>query len=112
MEERSKELLKKVNEFLKEEGIDISNTEIDAQTLMQEFLLPGLKNSKDVLSALYSFQVKPREGFVGRLKSLVQRKLTNSTINVIEKQAMRQQKFNELVYRTLEVLANEKGKEN
>ena len=108
MEEKSKDLLNKVHELLKTEGVDVSNAEMDTQTLLKEYLLPGLKNSKDVLSALYSYQVKPRGGLVGKLKSLVQKKLTNSTINVIEKQAMRQQKFNELVYRTLEALIEEK----
>lgn len=110
MEDKSKELLDKVKTLLKEEGIDISNDEMDASTVLREFLLPGLKNSKDVLSSLYSFSTPQRSGVIGEIKSFIQRKLTNTTVNVIEKQSMRQQKFNELVYRTLEILINQQNK--
>ncbi len=107
MDDKVMSLLNKVDELLKQEGIDTQNKNIDSKTMLSEYLLPGLKNSKDVLSSLYSFQTRKRTGVIGKIKSFIQNKLANSTINVIEKQAIQQQKFNELVYKTLELLVTE-----
>jgi hypothetical protein len=100
-----KELLEKVNNVLKEEGVD-QNQDLQSSEIIEEFILPGLKASKDTLQAIY-FQNHNRPGFLGKIKDFVQRKLINTTINVIEKQSMRQQKFNELTYRAIEKLAEE-----
>jgi len=62
MEERSNELLSKVNKLLKEEGIDTSNFKMDTKSMLNDYLLPGMKNSKDTLVALKSFKVKERIG--------------------------------------------------
>lgn len=107
MEEKSKELLDKVNSLLKEEGIDNSVNDIDNSTLLKEYLLPGLKSSKDVLGSLYSFKSRERGGFIGKVKTKVQGLIINTVINVIEKQSMKQQKFNELTYKAIEALIKE-----
>lgn len=101
------EILKKTKELLAEEGIDLDRTDKSSSEMLEEFILPGLKGSKDTLESIYYMQAKDRGGFLGSLKSAIQRKLINTTINVIEKQAMRQQKFNELTYKALELLIEE-----
>jgi len=107
MDEKSKALLNKVNELLKEEGIDTENTEIDNTTMLKEYLLPGLKNSKDVLGSLYSFKSRERGGVAGKVKTKLQSLIINTVINVIEKQSMKQQKFNEITFKAIEALIKE-----
>jgi len=101
------EILKKTKELLMEEGIDLDRTDKTPSEMLEEFILPGLKGSKDTLESIYSMQAKDRGGVLGSIKSKVQRKLINTIINVIEKQAMRQQKFNELSYKAIELLIEE-----
>ncbi|MEP7103787.1 MAG: hypothetical protein ABI721_03700 [Candidatus Dojkabacteria bacterium] len=101
------QILKKTRELLLEEGIDLDRTDKTASEMLEEFILPGLKGSKDTLESIYYMQAKDRGGFLGKIKSIVQRKLINTTINVIEKQSMRQQKFNELTYKAIELLIEE-----
>lgn len=101
------EILKKTRELLLEEGIDLDRKDKSASEMLEEFILPGLKGSKDTLESIYYMQVKERGGFFGKLKSMIQRKLVNTTINVIEKQSMRQQKFNELTFKAIELLIAE-----
>jgi hypothetical protein len=102
----SEEILKKVNEILEQEGLLENNTTSPAEAL-DEFILPGLKNSKDILSTIYVFQTRNRTGILGKLKSIVQTKIVNTCINVIERQSMKQQKFNELTFRAIETLTAE-----
>ena len=42
-----------------------------------------------------------------KLKSWLQNKIIFTTVNVIEKPSQKQQKFNELVYKALEILIKE-----
>lgn len=98
-------ILKKVESVLEEEGINTENKSNSEN--LNEFILPGLKNSKDVLGSIYSFQMRQRQGFLGKLKSAFQNKIINTCINVIEKQSMKQQKFNELTYKAIEALIAE-----
>lgn len=102
----SDELMVKVNQYLENEG-SVSKQELSSTEVLDEFILPGLKASKDVLSTVYSFQVRNRTGFVGKAKNLLQTKIVNTIINVLEKTSMRQQKFNELTYRAIEALVAE-----
>lgn len=107
MDKKSSELLEKVNMILKEEGIDNTNAEIDTSTMLNDYLLPGLQNSKDILTSIYSFKSRSRDGIVGKFKTKVQSLIINTVINVIEKQSMKQQKFNEITFRAIEALAKE-----
>jgi hypothetical protein len=102
-----KEILEKVKTMLKEEGINLDDSTKSSGEMLEDFILPGLKSSKDTLQAIYAMQVRDRGGLLGKIKSLFQRKLVNNTINVIEKQSMRQQKFNELSFRAIELLIKE-----
>ncbi|MFS8130687.1 MAG: hypothetical protein ACMG57_01780 [Candidatus Dojkabacteria bacterium] len=101
------EILKKTKELLAEEGIDLDRTDKTPSEMLEEFILPGLKGSKDTLESIYSMQSRARGGLIGGITSKIQRKLINTVINVIEKQAMRQQKFNELSYKAIELLIEE-----
>lgn len=101
----SKTLLQNAENILKEEGVDLSKM-TDTQTL-KEYILPAMESSKDVLSSIYTFQSRTRESFLGKIKTKIQQKIIFTVINVIEKQSMRQQKFNELTYRAVEKLIAE-----
>lgn len=101
----SKDLLQKAEDYLANEGVDVSGKS-NSETL-KEYILPAMESSKDVLSAIYAFQSRGRAGFLGKIKTFVQRKIIFTVINVIEKQSMRQQKFNELTYRAVEKLIAE-----
>ena len=103
---KSDEILEKVDEILKEEGSFNSETKSNSE-ILEEFILPSLEGSKDVLSSIYSFQVRERKGFIGKLKSMFQNKIVNTSINVIEKQSMKQQKFNELTFKAIGYLIEE-----
>jgi hypothetical protein len=103
----SENILENVKKILIEEGANINEKNDDPEYLLSEFVLPGLSNSKDILSALYSFQTRERSGFLGKMKSLVQRKLVNIMIGTMEKQSMKQQKFNDLTVKAIEILIEE-----
>lgn len=101
------DLLIKAKEVLKNEGTDLDAQELSNTDLLNEFILPGLKNSKDTLSTIYAFQSRAREGILGQFKTKIQNKIINTVVNVIEKPSMKQQKFNELTYQAIEKLVAE-----
>lgn len=102
----AEKMIKNIEEVLQEEGF-APKEEKSASELLENFILPGMKNSKDVLGSIYTFQVRERGGLFGKIKSKFQAKIVNTCINVIEKQSMKQQKFNELTYRAIEALIEE-----
>ncbi len=103
----SETLLKNAKNVLEQEGTEVNDLNKSPEEVLKEFILPGLKNSKDTLGSIYTFQTRQRQGFLGKLKTLIQDKLVNTTINVVEKQSMKQQKFNELTFRAIEKLIEE-----
>lgn len=107
MDQNSQELLKRAQKVLEDEGLYKENVDQSPSAVLKEFIMPGLKSSKDILSTIYTFQSRDREGFFGKIKTAIQRKIIFTVINVIEKQSMRQQKFNELTYRAIEQLIEE-----
>lgn len=100
----SKIVLNKAQDILDQEGL--STAQIKPEDELAEFILPGLKSSKDTLEAIY-FKSRQRSGLLGRLKTKLQNKIIFTVINVIEKQSMKQQKFNTLTYKAIEKLVNE-----
>lgn len=102
----SEEILEKTKKVLEDEGYEFGEEKTNLEVL-SEFILPGLKNSKDTLGSIYSLQTRPRGGILGKIKNKIQMKIVNTCINVIEKQSMKQQKFNELTYRAIERLIEE-----
>lgn len=108
---KSEELLENTKRVLEDEGYEFDKSK-DPMELLEEFILPGLKNSKDTLGAIYTFQSRERSGIVGKIYSVIQRKIVNTCINVIERQSMKQQKFNELAYKAIEMLIEEKKKKD
>ncbi len=107
MDKKEKDILEKVNKLLESEGKDSKELNISNTELLNDFLLPALKSSKDVLGSIYAFDSRERSGLLGNIKSKVQRKIINTVINVVEKQSMRQQKFNDLMYKSIEILIEE-----
>lgn len=107
MDNKEKDILEKVNKILESEGKDGKELNISKDELLRDFILPALKSSKDVLGSIYAFDSRERSGLLGGIKSKVQRKIINTVINVVEKQSMRQQKFNDLMYKAIEILIEE-----
>jgi hypothetical protein len=103
----SENILESVKDILKEEGVSVDERLNDPIYLLNEFIKPGLRSSKDTLSALYSFQTRDRNGLVGKFKSLIQMKMVNISISAMERQSMKQQKFNELTTKAIEILIEE-----
>jgi hypothetical protein len=99
------ELIQRAEEILNDEG-KLRNSNKTIEQTFREFILPALKSSKDTLHTIYS-KGRVREGLVGKLKNLVQSKAVNIVISTIERQSKKQQKFNELTYRSIELLVEE-----
>lgn len=107
----SEKIIKNVDTILEKEGRVNDNLPTDPLELLEKFVLPGLKNSKDTLKSIYSFKSRERGGFFGKIKSKIQNKLINTVINVIERQSSQQQKFNDLTFKAIEMLVEEKKRE-
>ncbi|MCA9381177.1 hypothetical protein KC678_02840 [Candidatus Dojkabacteria bacterium] len=105
------EVLKRIGELIEDEGIS-TKSNLSTEELFKEFILPSLDQSKQTLSSLYKFEVKNYSGIFGKLKSKIINKIKNIVINVVERESMRQQKFNELVYQSLLLLIDEKSNQN
>src|SRR5438445_293786 len=71
----SEELIQQAKITLEKEGELSSKTNITTEKALKEFILPGLKNSKDVLSSIYSFQSRSRMGIFGKIKTFIQNKI-------------------------------------
>lgn len=102
---KPEELIERAEKVLESEGT-VLEKKSDAETL-SEYILPAMSASKDILSTIYAFASRKREGFLGKIKTKVQQKIVLTVVNVIEKQSMRQQKFNELTYKAIEKLTAE-----
>lgn len=101
------DLVSKAEELLQNEDPNFNKKDMTSDQVLKEFILPGLKNSKDTLGSIYDFKSRSRSGFLGGLKTAFQNKIINTVINVIEKPSMKQQKFNELTYKAIEALIAE-----
>lgn len=100
-------LISKAEEILENEDPNFNKNDLTPEQMLKDFILPGLKNSKDTLASIYDFKSRDRSGFLGGLKTAFQNKIINTVINVIEKPSMKQQKFNELTYKAIEALIAE-----
>jgi len=103
----SADILKSAEEILKNEDPNFEKEDMTTAQLLNEFILPGLNNSKDTMASIYEFKSRNRPGLFGKLKTAFQQKIINTVINVIEKPSMKQQKFNELTYKAIEALMKE-----
>ncbi|BCX13545.1 MAG: hypothetical protein KatS3mg085_077 [Candidatus Dojkabacteria bacterium] len=98
----SEMLRSKAKSILKKEGkLKESN-----ENFLKNFILPGLEASKNILETIY-FKPPKRFGLMGKIKTFVQEKIIFTTINVIEKPSMRQQKFNNLTFKAIEEITKE-----
>lgn len=107
MKVSSQNLLKNVDKILEEEG---NLREIKPKSpieILEELIMPAMEISKDTLSSLYSYEPPTKVGIIGKLKNKVLFRLRNIIFNVVEKQSMRQQKHNELVYKAIQQLIEE-----
>lgn len=102
------ELLSKVNDVLKQEGIAVDqDSNLSGVEKLDKLILPALENSKNIQSSLYSYQPTPGKGFARKVKNIILSKVRNITIAVLERTIMRQQKVNELTFQALRELAEE-----
>jgi hypothetical protein len=100
-------LLKKVNEILENEGELIENNSKNSLDAIEENIIPAMANAKNTLASLYKYAPKDKKGLIGKLKNGILGRLKNITLNVVERQSMQQQKFNELTYNAIELLLKE-----
>lgn len=98
------ELLANVQSVLQSEG---SVAESSNKDKLRELILPALESTRNTHSALYGYEPPHASGFVRKLKNFVLSKFRNVTINVLEQQVMKQQKFNELTYQALLEMSQE-----
>lgn len=101
----TEQILKKAEELLAEEQRSIPK-DIDSYEKLSKYILPALEKNKSTLASLYQFAPKTSSSFLGRIKAKILSKLRNITINVVERESMKQQKYNELVYQALTELYN------
>lgn len=99
------ELLKNLDEVLEEEGL--SNPDLTNEEKLNDFILPSLEQSKATLANLYKFEPKNGKGILRKIKYKILSKIKNVTINVVERESMRQQRFNELTYQAIKILVEE-----
>ncbi len=101
------ELIANAEKLLADEGKWKSGEQNLAEAF-RDFILPALKSSKDTLHTIYyKGFIRDRSGILGKIKTTIQMKIVNSVIATIEKQSQKQQKFNELTYRSIEILVDE-----
>ncbi len=97
-------LLKNANNILSmEEGIN-SEVEVSGKSKLTDFVLPGMLSSKNTLGSLYKFEPASKRGVVGKIKQKILTKMKNIVLNVVERESMKQQKFNELTYNAIDLL--------
>ncbi|MDQ6984750.1 MAG: hypothetical protein Q9M91_08030 [Candidatus Dojkabacteria bacterium] len=99
-------LLERVNKVLEDEGTSVAAKKTNSE-ILSELIIPALENSKDTLSSLYSYEPPKRAGLISKAKRLFLTRIRNITFNIVEKQSMRQQKFNELTFKAIEALQKE-----
>ena len=97
-------LLEKVNNVLKEEQVNFSNIPNDEK--LNSYIIPSLEQSKNTLSNLYKYEPIGK-GVFRKLKVMIFSKLKNIVINIVEKESTRQQKFNELAFQAICLIAEE-----
>jgi len=99
------QLIANVKKFLKEkEGFDVDGSKVSGIDLIDKFLIPALRSSKDSLTALYDYFPKKRSGLLGKIKNKIEILVSNMVKSNLEKQSLRQQKFNDVVVQILEIL--------
>lgn len=91
------ELLKKVKELLKYEGVP-SSDKIEIENEIESYLLPSLDKFREVQRFIYEPFLYDKEGVVSKLKNQILNKIGNVSRNVVERSIMRQQKYNDNVY--------------
>jgi hypothetical protein len=105
MDKASESILQKVNKVLEEDGMQVP--ELTPEQKLHEYILPGMQSAKATLASLYSYKPKQYSGILGSIKYKILNKLKHVVLNVVERESMRQQKFNELTTKAIEALLEE-----
>lgn len=106
--ENAEKFLAKTAKLLELQGETIDNKPQSEEEMLISYILPGMENSKEILSGIYSQKTRSRKGILGRIKGFLHQKLINIVINVIERPMLKQQKFNDLTYKAIEILSKRK----
>jgi hypothetical protein len=101
----SEKLLSDVRAELNNDGVKLTSKQ-DQKELMEKFILPALESSKDIQRHLYS-EFTTDGNWLRGLKNKVIRKIANITRNTVEKSFMRQQKFNDNLFKLSSYLLEE-----
>lgn len=96
----SKDILQKVGAILEDEKQDIQK-QLQGYEKLDQYIIPALEKNKNTLASLYQFAPKTRQGIVGKIKGKILQKLHNVVINAVERESMRQQKYNDLLYQAI-----------
>lgn len=94
------ELLEKVRNLLKSEGVN-SRNKLEVENEVEEYLLPAMDKFRDVQRFVYEPFLHSKAGFIGKIKTVVLSKMGNVARNVVERSFARQQKYNDNVYTML-----------
>lgn len=97
-----KDVLASVNDHLRNQGVNPEYS--TAGRPQMETLLNSLKAARDTQSALYSWNPPHGKDNLRQVKNTLLQKIKNIIVNVLEKTVMRQQKYNELLYLSVEEL--------
>jgi hypothetical protein len=101
-------LLQNAEEFLRDYHIKPTRSDdIDKIDSILKILLPSLKASKNTLGTLYSYTPKKRNGLLGKVKSTIEKLVSNMVKSNLEKQSQQQQKFNDVTVQIIEILLEE-----
>lgn len=97
----SEDLLQKVAGILDEHGL--SQPKVDAGTVLDEATLwRALGDNKDVQKYLYSWQPTQSPKMLARAKNKIVGKLRNVIVNVLERFVVKQDNYNQFVYKVLQ----------
>lgn len=95
------ELLEKVTGILDEHGL--SQPKVAARTVLDEATLwRALGDNKDVQKYLYSWQPPQSQKVLQRAKNKIVGKLRNIIVNVLERFVVKQDGYNQFVYKVLQ----------
>lgn len=102
----SEELIAKSEYMLEQEGLNATTIQ-DPLLKLEAYIIPGLENSKNILGSLYLWEPSQKNGLIGKLKNSILVRIRNIVLNVLERQVMRQQKFNDLMFESVKAISEQ-----
>lgn len=104
--DNQKSILQRVNEFLKDQGVELT-AQKSQKEVIEQYILKTLRNNKEIQKDLYTPITFASDNKLRKLKNFVINKIANITRNTVEKSLTKQQKYNDNVLLVLEYLITE-----